>query len=236
MKKFLIAVGLTAGLLSPHVSWAQDSPRSGPGGGWSQGREGGPGRGGRGMRRGAKMRLPRQIESMSELKGAQQLSKAQAKRLVLLVRPWQSRPSMTETQAQSLSKQIAAVLTPAQKAELQKMRRDRGGRGGWGGREGGREGGPRGEAQPGGGRPGGGRPGGGRPGGGRPGGPGGGRPRGNMRETMQKMEGFFQTFNPFYAPSKYSQLRLVPERMRKGWTRRHQEFTQTMASLSRRAS
>ncbi|HEY3281908.1 MAG TPA: hypothetical protein VGN26_06495 [Armatimonadota bacterium] len=104
---------------------------------------------------------------------ATKLTKPQAAKVLAVYKAWQSKPTMTEDQAKSVSKQIGAVLTEKQLKKMATMRApwERGG-----GRPGGGMGGPGGGGPggPGGMRPGGsGGPGGARPGGMRPGGAGG---------------------------------------------------------------
>jgi hypothetical protein len=93
------------------------------------------------------------------------ITAAQAKHLLAIVKPWQSKDKMTEDQAKDVIKSVQKVLTPKQLTVIGKLpeRGFGGGRGGGGGRPGGpgagaRQGGPGG---PGGGGPGGARPGGG---------------------------------------------------------------------------
>ncbi|MBV9468295.1 MAG: hypothetical protein JO316_16900 [Abitibacteriaceae bacterium] len=148
----------------------------GPGGrGFGERGFGGPGFGGPGgFRLNAKMRLSRYLHDVGELEtGKNQLSKSQAKQVVLLVQPWQKKPTMSEADAQALLTKLSAVLNTGQKSALTKLAaqdRPPGGRmGGPGGGPGGGFG--RGFGGPGGPPPDGPPPGGGRRGDGRRGGP-----------------------------------------------------------------
>jgi hypothetical protein len=189
-----------------------------------------------GMRNSPKSRLGGLWRNLGELqKSKAALNKDQAKRVVALVRPWGSRPKMTDAEAQNLHKQISDVLTAGQKDEMKKMAmaRREAMRGEWGGprgRDGRGAGGPRGG------------PGGGRPGG--PGGPGGwGGPRGGregmdpqrMQQQMQKMQGFMKTMNPFYPPTNYKEVKEMPERMQQRMTRRYGETRAVLTTLVQRA-
>src|SRR5687767_14432415 len=138
MKKTLVAMGLAAGLiLSPMISAVQ---AQGPGGG---------GGGMRGMRNSPKGRLRSLWGNIGELeKSRTPLNKAQAKRIVGLVRPWTTKPTMSDAQAKTLFMSMNSVLTTQQKNELDKLgamrrRTDRPDReGGPGGQRGGPGGGP----------------------------------------------------------------------------------------------
>ena len=186
------------------------------------------GRGGP-RRSSAKMRLSRMWNGIGRLEqSGTPVSRAQAKRLVTLVRPWSSRPTMTEAQAQSLSTQISSVLTASQKAELDK-RRGRGGRdggrpdgpppGGFGGRRGDRDG--RGMGGPGGPPPG--------------FDPNSAEGR-QMRQRMEGARGLMQTMNPFYSPARAKGASSLPSFMREGMQRRYDESRATLAALTRKAS
>jgi hypothetical protein len=232
------------------------------GGGREGGREGGnrqgrPGmEGGRGMRdrNSAKFQLNRLWHGIGELEdGQNKLSKLQAKKIVDAVRPWTTKPKMTEVEAKKLDLQLRNVLTVAQKNEVAKA--GPGGRGGFGGPgmggpgggrgdsrrgPGGRDGegrGPRGEGRRGGEGP---RDGGPRDGGPRDGGPrGGGRPGGGGRDfdpkQMQAMRTFRETMNPFYAPTGYKEWKTMPDRMQEGMTRRYKTARETLEALSRKS-
>ncbi|MDX1931042.1 MAG: hypothetical protein SFU56_00405 [Capsulimonadales bacterium] len=107
------------------------------------------------------------------------LTKDQAKKILTVITPWKSKPTMTDPQARTVMNDIAKVLSPTQikrYAAIQAEGRGgmRGGPGGGGPGGGGGFGGPGGGGPPGGGGGFGGPGGGGRPGGGA-GGPGGGR-------------------------------------------------------------
>ena len=175
---------------------------------WAQG-FGGPGGGpGGGMRRSPKFRLTGLVRGIGELeKGKAPLTRAQAKQVVTLLTPWQKKPTMTEDEGKALYMKMNAVLTTKHKNELDKVAalRRRTARGDGGG----------------------------------PGGPGGGPPdtqqMQQMRQQMQKMRGFMQTYNPFYPPTSYKELKSLPERMRTGFTRRYQTQKDLLARLARKA-
>jgi len=133
-----------------------------------------------------------------------QFTKAQAGKLLPILKAWRNKPTMTEDQAQSVSKQIGAILTEKQLKKMATIKP----RGFGGGPGGGRPGGP--------GGPGGGGPGG--PGGGRPGGPGG--PGGFQMPDPPK--GGYNPLNPDTLPF---------ERMRPQAKKSLDEFT---ASLQQR--
>lgn len=205
MKKTLVVLGLVAGLVvAPVISAVQ---AQGPGGG-------GGGMGGR-MRNSPKGRLSGLWRNLGELeKSRVPLSKAQAKRVVSMVRPWSNKPKMTDTQAKSLYMSMNAVLTSQQKNEMDKMgaMRRRTARGDREGGQGGRRGG----------------------------GPGGGgfdpARMQEMRAQMQKLTGFYKTMNPFYPPSKYSELKNMPDRMKDGMNRRYQGTRTMLTALARKAA
>jgi hypothetical protein len=193
------------------------------------------------MRNSPKARLSGLWRNLGELqKSKAALSKDQAKKVVALVRPWSSRPKMTDAEAQSLQTKISAVLTTGQKDEMKKMataRRDstRGGPGGWGGRGSGGPGGP--------GGPRGGAPGGwGGPRGGSPDGSGG--PRGGregidpqrMQQMREKMQGLMKTMNPFYPPTNYKEIKELPPRMQQRFTRRYDATRAVLTSLVQKAA
>jgi hypothetical protein len=91
------------------------------------------------------------------------LNKAQAQKVLAVLKSWRTKPTMSNDQAKEVNKQLNASLNVTQIKKIASIPAfGRGGQGG--GRPGGGMGGP----------PGGGGPGGGRPGGGAPGGPGGG--------------------------------------------------------------
>jgi hypothetical protein len=195
------------------------------------------------MRNSPKARLSGLWRNLGELqKSNAALSKDQARKVVALVRPWSSRPKMTDAEAQRLHTSISAVLTAGQKDEMKKMaaaRRDsmRGGPGGPRGRDG------RGPGGPGGGGPRGGGPGGwGGPRGGGPGGPGG--PRGGregmdpqrMQQMREKMQGLMKTMNPFYPPTNYQEVKELPPRAQQRFTRRYDATRAVLTSLVQKAA
>jgi hypothetical protein len=243
MKKRLIAVALVTGVLM--TSGAATIQAQSPGG-WGGRGQGGPGGwggpgGGMGMRNNPKARLSGLWRNLGELqKSKAALNKDQAKKVVALVRPWSSRPKMSDAEAQSLHTQISAVLTANQKQEMKKMAmarraamqgdgdKPRGGDGrGAGGPRGGFWGGPDG------------------PGGV---GPGAGGPRGDGRrggresmdpqrmQQMQKMQGFMKTVNPFYPPTNYKEVKELPERMQQRFTRRYGATRAVLVTLVQRAA
>jgi hypothetical protein len=125
--------------------------------------------------------LTRMLRGLGELDkdSATALTPTQAKGVLAVLKPWQTKPKMTQDDAKNVMKGVKKVLTARQLNALSRVQ-DRGfgggGRGGPGG------GGPPGGAPGGGGF--GGPPGGGPPGGGPPGGfrgAGGGGPGGGMR-------------------------------------------------------
>lgn len=205
MKKTLVVMGLVAGLVvSPMISTVH-AQRPGGGGGMGGGNRNSP-----------KRRLSGLWRNIGELeKSKTPLTKAQAKRVVALVRPWSSKPKMTDAQAKALYMSMNAVLTTSQKNEMDKMgaMRRRTARGD-------REGGPGGQR--------------GGPGG--PGGPGGANfDPARMRAQMQKLQGFMKTMNPFYPPSKYSEIKGLPDRMKGGWNRRYKTSQAMLTALARKA-
>jgi hypothetical protein len=112
------------------------------------------------------------------------LSPAQAKQLLAVLRPWTSKPKMTEEDAKGIMRSVKKVMTPRQLTALGNVKPQRGG-GFGGGRPGGGPGGPGGGGF---GRAGG--PGGG-PGG--PGGGGGGRRFDPARLAAMKDANFLST-------------------------------------------
>jgi hypothetical protein len=178
-----------------------------------------------GRRNDPKFRLSGLMRGIGELEKGKKaaLTKDQAKKVVAAVKPWQSKPKMSESEAKSLYMKLNAVLTTRQKNELDKMSAQNRRFGGGGDR---------------GGSGGGSRMGGG-PGGGGPGGPGGSPPSAaqmqQMRQRMQKLQGFFKTYNPFYPPTKYKELSNMPDRMQQGQKRRYQEQQALIAQLAKKA-
>jgi hypothetical protein len=116
-----------------------------------------------------KMQMRQQIRAINEINRnpATAITSAQAKQLLGILKPWTTKPKMTEEDAKGIMRSVKKVMNARQLTAMGNVKPQRGF--GGGGRQGGGPGGP-------GGGPGafGGRPGGG-PGG--PGGPGGGGPR-----------------------------------------------------------
>jgi hypothetical protein len=215
--------------------------RDRPQGGRQGGRPGGPG-GMSGMRGGmrGKRELTRLWRGIDRLEhSSTPLSKGQAKKVVAVVVPWSKRPQMTEDDSKKVEAQLTAILTSDQKNALEQ---GRGGRDGFGGPRGPRpEGRDRGGDGPDGGpdgRPGGRRGGGqGGFGGGRDqGGPGGGRGQGGMDpQKMQQMRSFMEKFNPFYAPTGYSQWKSLPERIQERMADRYKDDRAILEALSKKS-
>lgn len=210
MRKWILAAALSAavtGVVCTPNAQAQ-------GGGFG----GGGGRGG--QQNSAKSRLTRLFRNIDNLEKAKKspLTKPQAKTIVTAISAWKTKPTMTEDQAKALYGKINGALTTKQKNELDKMAAlNR--------RNGPREGGDR---QGGGGQ--------GGPGGG-PGGGGAPNPQqmAEMRQRMQKMQGFFKTYNPFYPPAKYKEMKDMPERMRESFTKRYQSRMEVVTKLAVKA-
>jgi hypothetical protein len=218
MKKFGLVALITTSLMSTTAFLPMPSAHAQPGGGGGMGRM---------MRNNPKMRLSVLMRGIGSLERERKtpVSASQARVIVTAVRPWISKPTMSEAQANSLYTRINGVLTSQQKAALQNARGN--------GRDGNRRGDDdrRGAGQRNGGP--GGRDGGRRNAGGRSN-SGGERPGGN-RPNMQQMQGFFRTYNPFYPPSKYKQLNTLPERMREGMNRRYKTQQTVLNSLAKKA-
>jgi hypothetical protein len=123
-----------------------------------------------------------------------QLNKDQAKKISAAIKPWGSKPVMSDDQALALNKQITGALSLTQIKKMATMQANR--RSSFGGGGGG---------------------GGGRPGGGGPGGPGGGGPGGSggMRFDPSKMPDP-KDYNPLN-PSTYPTGRMG-DRMKQGMT------------------
>jgi hypothetical protein len=204
---------------------AERGGEDGPGGRFGRGEDGA----GRARRASAKRQLSGMWRGVERLEREAPLSKEQAARIVNLVRPWSTRPQMSESAAAQLQTQLAAVLTPAQREMFERPRRE--GRGGEGGPRGeGRKRGPRGEMGQGEGprrerRPRGER---GEMGGGREG-------AGMDREQRQALRGFMQNLNPFYAPTGYSEWKTLPQPMQERLSRRYNQGRTTLEALSRKA-
>ena len=226
---------------------AQGRPPGGPGGfGGGFGGPDGRGRGRGGMmggpgRRSEKMRLGGFLRGISELERAKKtpLNKQQAQKIVATIAPWRKKAAMSEADAKKLSIALHNTLTAAQKTALQTMRPPRPQGFGQGRAPGGRsgerpDGPPRGE------RPDGPPPGG--FGGPPPGGFGRGlrgergeRPAPPTQAQMKKMETFMKTFNPFYPPTSYKQLKELPRPMQEGVQRRYKETQAALAQLVAKA-
>lgn len=196
-------------LLSCVVAWASLMA-------WAQAQE--PGGGGRaGFRRTAKMTLSFQIRGLGELEKGNKapLTKAQAKQVVALVKPWETKPKMGEEDAKGLNKKINGVLTIKQKNELDRIAAQA--RRSWGSQRGGQTGG----------------------GGGAPGSKAGAPTPEQMekwQQTRKKMESFFKDYNPFYPPTKYKELKELPAEMREGFTKRYNARKEILAKLEKKAS
>ena len=207
MKKLSLLAVLTATLSTGAIFTPTISHAQPPGGG---------GGGGGRMRNNPKSRLSglmRGIGTLEHEKNAP-LSADQAKRVVTTIKPWRSRKTMTDDDAKKLYMTVNTVLTIKQKNELDKFaaKNRRFGGGGSGGAGGDRS-----------------------PGGG---GFGGGTPdpakMAEMRARMAKMQGFFKTYNPFYPPSGYAELKDAPERMREGSARRYETQRQLLIALAKK--
>ena len=173
--------------------------------------QGGPGGPGGGMRNSPKGRIGRLMMGIGMLEAEKKapLSATQAKTIVLAIKPWQAKKTMTDDQAKALYMSINGALTTKQKNELDKESAKN------------RRFGP------------------GREGGDRPRGGGGGQmpdasKMAEMRARMQKMTGFFKTYNPFYPPSSYAEFKSAPERMQEGMTKRYQRQTQLLQALAKK--
>jgi hypothetical protein len=203
MHKKLVVLTLAAGMLvSSGASMVQAQGGAGGGGGMG---------GGMRNRNNPKSRLSSLWRGVGQLESSKApLSKAQARQIVALVRPWGSRPKMTEADAKNLYMKMNAVLTTRQKNELDKMvaMRRRTARGG--GEDGGRPGGAGGNFDP--------------------------QQMQKMRAQMQQMQGFLKTMNPFYPPSKYSEVKGLPDRMQQGFNRRYSSSHATLVALVRKAA
>lgn len=205
MRRLVVCL-VVMGLVLPASVWAQG------GGG------GGGGFGGGNRQQSPKMQLGRLLRDIGELEKANKkpLTKDQAKKIVAAIKPWEKKPKMTDEDAKALRKTINDILTTAQKNELDKMAAQNR-------------------------RMGGGGPGGGGPGGGGFGGAGGGGGQPNpqqqqqFRQTMQKMQEFFKTYNPFYPPNNYKELKELPERFREGFVRRYEARKEILTKLEKKA-
>jgi hypothetical protein len=167
---------------------------------------------GGGMRNNPKMRLGRLVMGIGilERNKTNALTASQAKKVVAAISPWRSKASMSEEQAKGVYIKVNSVLSTKQKNELDKEaaknRRHDGA-------------------------------------GDRPGGWGGGngqRPSEEqikeMRKRMEKMKGFFKTYNPFYPPTKYKQFNELPDRMQSGYKRRFAAQSALISQLAKKAA
>lgn len=207
MKKWMVAVTLSAAVASSSLFSVVQAQGFGGGGG---------GRGG--MNRSPKGRLTGLLRSIEELeKGrTKALSKAQAKTVVGVVAAWKAKPRMSDAEAKMVYTKLNGTLTTTQKNELDKIaaknRRGFGGdRAGGGGRGG--------------------------PGGGGPGGGGAPNPQqmAEMRSRMKRMEGFFKTYNPLYPPTKYAEFKSMPDRMQDRFTKGYQARMSMVSKLAAKA-
>lgn len=233
MKTTRLLLAATMTLIAMSGALHAQPPMRGPGG------FGGPPRGteGRMRRNDSKRQLDQLMRGLGQVeRSAAPLNRAQAQRIVTLLRPWQSRPTMTQAQAKSLAANLNNVLTAQQKNLLNARREERRGARPDGMRGEGRGGmrRPRGEGGP--------PP---RDGFGAPPRRGGfNEPRSGegafdpqaMRAQRQKMRGLRETINPLYPPSRYSQVKSLPARVQQGMMRRYQQTQATMSALTRRAS
>ena len=200
----------------------------GPNGGPRNGR-GPDGRGGDGPRRGprAKMELNRTWRDIADLEGTKlALSKAQSARVVALMVPVSGKSALSDADAKTLADKINAVLTPAQRAAIDKDH-PRGPRGN----------GPRGGPRPDGQfdhrpdhRPDGPPP---RDGEGR--GPRGDGPPRMNREDFEKVRPFMDALNPFYPPTGYAGFKQLPADFAKDVAKRYGERRTLLETLSKRA-
>lgn len=167
-------------------------------------------------------RIWHDIADLEESKLA--LSKAQAAQVVTLVLPVSKKKTLSDADAKTLADKIEAVLTDAQRAELERGR-PRGGRGPRDGgpppprRDGGRPDGPPpppphdGEGR-----------------GPRPDGP----PRMN-REEFEKVRPFMDALNPFYPPTGAANFKSLPTEFAKDVVKRYSERRTLLETLSKRA-
>lgn len=163
-----------------------------------------------------KRRLTTLVRGIGELEKAKKapLTKDQAKKIVAALSPWKAKPKMTEDEAKALYGKINTVLTTKQKNELDKMAAQ-GRRFGSGDRERGGAGG----------------------GGGQGGGQGGpsDAERAQMRQRMQAMQGFMKTYNPFYPPQNYKEMKTAPERFKESFTSRYKSRMEVLTKLAAKA-
>jgi hypothetical protein len=145
----------------------------------------------------------------------------QAKKILALLKPWRSKPAMSDDEAQALNKKVTGVFTLPQIKKLATLSQRRGGGGGFGGGGGRPGGGGGGGFGGGGGRPGGGGGGFGGGGGGRPGGGGGGNF--DPKKLVEAMKKPYNPLNPASLPDSPMKERQV------------KSFTETMTLLESRA-
>lgn len=203
--------------------------RRGEGRGW-----GGPG--GMQARNNAHFQLGRLWRGIGELENsATPLSKSQSAQIVTLMRPWSSRPQMSEDEAQKLDGQLRAILTTAQKGTVDERRGNR--RGGPEAGQGDGEGKMRGRGRRGDGPAAYGRNGGG-PREGEPRGRGG---RGKGRgadfdpQKMATVRAALANRNPFYAPTGLKEWKELPERMQQRMADRYKDNRGILEALSRKS-
>ena len=170
--------------------------------------------GGGASRNSPKRRLTSLVRGLGELEKAKKapLNKDQAKKIVAAIGPWKAKPKMTEDEAKALYGKINTTLTTKQKNELDKMAAQ-GRRFGSGDRERGGAGGP---------------------GGGQGGGPTDAE-RAQMRQRMQAMQGFMKTYNPFYPPQNYKEMKTAPERFKESFTSRYKSRMEVLTKLAAKA-
>ncbi len=227
-------------------------PRDGRDGPPRDGMRGGPERGPR-----AKGELNRVWHDIADLEGTKlALSKAQSAKVIALVLPVSKQKTLSDANAQTLADKIEAVLTAAQRAQIDKEH-PRGPRGGRDGRPDGppppRDGngrGPRPDGPPPrydddrGPRPDGpppryddGR--GPRPDGPPPGGdwhgPRGDGPPPMDRADFEKVRPFMDALNPFYSPTGYAGFKNLPTDFAKDTVKRYGERRTLLETLSKRA-
>ena len=56
-----------------------------------------------------------------------------------------------------------------------------------------------------------------------------------MRQRMQKMLSISQTYNPFYPPGSYPELKNMPDGMQQGLKRSYQEQRGVLVGLAKKA-
>ncbi len=211
MKKWIVTATLSAALTGGSLLTGTMPSAQAQGGG-GQG-------GGGGMNRTAKGRLSGLFRGIDELeKGkTKALTKAQAKTIMGVITAWKAKPKMSEDEAKSVYGKLNGALTTTQKNELDKIAaKNRKGFGSAGGGQGG--------------------PGGGGPGGG----PGGGGPpdakrMAEFRAQREKMAGFFKTYNPFYPITKYTEYKIMPDRMKDRFTKGYQSRMTLIGKLAAKA-